>query len=136
MNTQKLARGWALIAEGAMELSLAYESIDQPGSAAVPPVTAAPADDLPPLPPLEEPPNLYEPKGNVNLADQHVANVLGQCPTHQRNWVVKEGGVSKAGKPYSAFWKCPEKDPNDRSGYCSKRPVKAWTDANPIGAAA
>ena len=68
------------------------------------------------------------------IRDQHVENVLGQCPTHQKNWTVKEGGVSKAGKSYNAFWKCGEKDESTRSGYCDKKPVKAWVDSHPIAA--
>jgi hypothetical protein len=143
-DTARIARGWALIAEGAQEISLAFE---QPAAGAgIPSPVRAPApvdpqrwhkeSDLPDLPPLtdDDAPG-YQPKG-ANVQDQHVANVLGQCPTHQKPWTIKPSGVSKAGKPYSAFWKCGEKDESTRSGYCDKKPVKAWQDANQLPAAA
>lgn len=59
----------------------------------------------------------------------HVNAALGVCPTHRTAWTVKQGGISKAGKPYSAFWKCSQKDAD---GYCPQKPVKAWTDSHPI----
>lgn len=32
------------------------------------------------------------------------------CPTHDLEWTLQPGGVSKrTGKPYNAFWKCPER---------------------------
>ena len=135
MNTKRIAEAYEKIAEGYAALALAYGDIAQPvaGSSSRPAPVATIDDDLPPLTDDDAP--SYEPKG-VNLQDQHVDNVLGQCPTHQRNWTVKEGGVSKAGKSYEAFYKCGEKDPNTRSGYCDKKPVKAWVDAHPIQAAA
>lgn len=133
-DTDLASRGWALISEGAQMISLAYVANEQPAAGAGPsPARApAPADDLPPLPSLEEPPG-YQPKG-VNLADQHVENTLAQCPNHQKPWVIKPAGVSKTGKEYAAFYKCPERDSSTRSGYCDKKPVKAWTDAHPIAA--
>lgn len=54
---------------------------------------------------------------------------LGTCPIHRVAWVVKDGGISKAGKPYKAFWKCKERDEN---GYCNEKPTKAWADSHPI----
>ena len=54
---------------------------------------------------------------------------LGMCPIHRVAWVVKDGGISKNGKPYKAFWKCKERDEN---GYCNERPTKAWADSHPI----
>ena len=54
---------------------------------------------------------------------------LGACPVHRVAWVVKDGGISKAGKPYPPFWKCKERDEN---GYCNEKPSKAWTDSHPI----
>jgi hypothetical protein len=145
VNTERIARGWDLIAEGAAEIALAYRAIEQPaaGVGTPPPARASapagsriagPDDDLPPLYDEED-----EPGGSIvgrNVQDQHVANVLGQCPTHQKPWTIKPSGVSKAGKPYSAFWKCGEKDESTRSGYCDKKPVKAWQDANQLPAAA
>ena len=60
----------------------------------------------------------------------HVNAALGVCPTHRTAWTVKQGGISKAGKPYSAFYKCSGK--NDDGSYCSQKPVKAWADSHPI----
>ncbi len=54
---------------------------------------------------------------------------LGMCPVHRVAWVVKDGGISKAGKPYPPFWKCKERDEN---GYCNEKPSKAWADSHPI----
>lgn len=54
---------------------------------------------------------------------------LGVCPTHRVAWTVKQGGISKNGKPYRPFWRCNEKDAN---GYCSEKPSKAWADSHPI----
>jgi hypothetical protein len=54
---------------------------------------------------------------------------LGACPVHRVAWVVKDGGISKNGKPYPAFWKCKERDEN---GYCNEKPAKAWADSHPI----
>jgi hypothetical protein len=56
-------------------------------------------------------------------------DVLSECPVHFRPWEVKEGGISKAGKPYNAFWKCNGK--NDDGSYCSKKPTKEWAQAHP-----
>ena len=122
MNTERLARGWSLIAEGAQEIALAYESIQQPGSGAgVPPPAraSAPADDLPPLTD-EDAPRAAEPPSTA----------LGACPAHRTAWTVKAGGISKNGKPYNAFWKCSGK--NDDGTYCKEKPVKAWADSHPI----
>lgn len=60
--------------------------------------------------------------------------VLSECPVHFTPWTVKEGGISKAGKPYRAFWKC--NGTNADGTYCSKKPVKAWADSHPAEAAA
>lgn len=54
---------------------------------------------------------------------------LGACPVHHVAWVVKDGGISKNGKPYPAFWKCKERD---EQGYCNEKPSKAWADSHPI----
>jgi hypothetical protein len=139
VNRETAARAYDLIAEGYALLAMAVRD-ETAGAGAVvsTPRPLAPADDLPPL---EEPPTGdqfavdYEPRG-INVQDQHVSNVLSKCPKHDRAWTVKPGGVSKAGKPYAAFWKCSAKDTETRSGYCEKKPVKAWTDAHPAEAAA
>lgn len=55
--------------------------------------------------------------------------VLSECPVHFKPWTVKEGGISKNGKPYSAFWKCNGK--NQDGSYCSKKPTPAWVKSHP-----
>ena len=64
------------------------------------------------------------------IQEQHVAAALGVCPAHRTAWTVKQGGTSKNGKPYRAFWKCSGK--NDDGSYCNLKPVKAWADTHPI----
>ena len=51
------------------------------------------------------------------------STALGMCPVHRVAWTVREGGISKNGKPYRAFWKCSERDEN---GYCNEKPDPAW----------
>jgi hypothetical protein len=46
----------------------------------------------------------------------------GDCPVHKVPFTWKEGGVSKAGKPYDGFWKCGEKNPDE--SYCNQRPPR------------
>jgi len=53
----------------------------------------------------------------------------GACPVHGTAWKVRESGVSKAGKPYAAFYTCGIKD---SSGYCNEKPALSWTKENPI----
>ena len=48
---------------------------------------------------------------------------LGFCPKHHHAWTVKEGGISKNGKPYKAFWKCSVKD---EDGFCNEKPDRSW----------
>ena len=122
INTEKLARGWALIAEGAQEISLAYEAIDQPAAGASAPRTPAPAafdDDLPPLIDEDAP----------RAAEKPQNAALGVCPVHRTAWTVKAGGISKNGKPYRPFWKCSGKTDG---AYCNEKPVKGWADSHPI----
>lgn len=127
MNTEKIAKGWALIAEGAMELSLAYEGLDSAAKAVEPAARAGTAGVEgsvgPPLPP----------SAPASLQETHIETRLSVCPVHGVPWVVKAAGVSKAGKRYSAFWKCAERDAN---GYCDQRPAAAWADAHPPAVAA
>lgn len=121
IDTERMARGWGLIAEGAMELSLAYSAIEQR--------SLGTADsDLPPLPPLEDPDDVPPLKPQVDAG-------LGKCPIHGKPWTIKAAGVSKAGKPYSAFYKCAERDAD---GYCKEKPQPIWVQTHPIreGAAA
>ena len=56
---------------------------------------------------------------------------LGKCPKHGTPWSVKEGGVSKAGKSYRAFWKCDQKDPDEERGYCAQKPEFGWVKTHP-----
>lgn len=114
-DAERAARGWGLIAEGAMELSLAYAAIEQPGAEAAPSPWVKESDL--PRPPL---------KPQVDAG-------LGLCPVHGVPWTVKEAGVSKAGKKYRAFWKCAVKD---EDGFCDERPQPIWQDAHPADAAA
>lgn len=52
------------------------------------------------------------------------SEVLGECPVHFTPWVLKEAGVSKAGKRYGAFWKCNGTNPDGT--WCSKKPTLEW----------
>lgn len=129
MNTERLARGWNLIAEGAAEIALAYESIAQPAAGVVPPSAPAPVasidDDLPPL--LDD---YGAPVDAPRAAEKADKAPLGVCPIHRTGWTVKAGGISKAGKPYQAFYKCSGK--LDDGTYCKQKPTKAWADSHPI----
>jgi hypothetical protein len=51
-------------------------------------------------------------------------DLFSQCPNHQQPWTVKEGGISKNGKPYKAFWKCNGK--NSDGSFCNKKPDPSW----------
>jgi hypothetical protein len=124
-DTARIARGWALIAEGAMEISLAFE---QPAAGPVAPSRPAPAatldDDLPPL--LDDYGN---PVDAPQAAEKPQNAALGVCPDHRTAWTVKAGGISKNGKPYPAFWKCSAKDGDE---YCKQKPTPGWAKAHPI----
>jgi hypothetical protein len=148
MNTAKIARGWALIAEGAMELSLAYESIDPPaaraGDTGTEGASASPARSSVPVPSFDELPpegfmdKVLEVTGGTEeppTLKPQVEAGLGKCPVHGKPWKVKAAGVSKAGKPFNAFWRCAEKDGD---AWCDQKPQKIWKDLHPIpeGAAA
>jgi hypothetical protein len=54
----------------------------------------------------------------------------GECPDHHLVWVLKPAGVSKAGKEYPAFWKCPKQG----QPYCNNRPSKAWQARHEVAA--
>ena len=54
---------------------------------------------------------------------EHADADLGEppiCPDHNVEFTWKEGGVSKAGKPYDGFWRCTQKTAD--GGYCKARP--------------
>ena len=110
---RKLADAHYQAADELGELA-ASVAIEQPGAEAVPPVASAPADDLPPM--------AGEPVAKSR--DQ----LYAECPDHQRPWTVKEGGISKAGKPYKAFWKCNGTNPDGT--YCNKKPDASWVRAH------
>jgi hypothetical protein len=129
----KLHRGWALIAEGAEEISLAYAAMAQPG-ARVP--SQPPADDLPPLTD-DDAPDMTTHSFGREVAERVGGQVipdtaLGVCPVHGKPWTTAKAGVSKkTGKPYAAFWKCSEKD-GDK--FCNEKPMRVWADTHPIAA--
>ena len=56
----------------------------------------------------------------------------GTCQTHGSDWVLKKGGISKAGKPYAAFWSCGAKD---GSGWCRNKPSLKWLAQHPAASA-
>jgi hypothetical protein len=98
---------------------------------------AAPASTFSDGVPIEEPPGWLD---EYAVAPEDVAVTRGrstsekeavqsQCPVHFKPWTVKEGGISKNGKPYSAFWKCNGK--NQDGSYCSKKPTPAWVKSHP-----
>ena len=50
----------------------------------------------------------------------------GECPDHRTAWSFKPAGVSKAGKPYSAFYACSGKS---NGTFCQRKPSIAWVNA-------
>jgi hypothetical protein len=121
MNRTAAANALNKIAEGIVELGLALEDIPRPVAVDAP---LPSFDELPPEGFDDAPRSAPAPSGDP----------LGLCPVHRTAWTVKAGGVSKAGKPYQAFWKCSGK--NSDNTYCDQKPVKVWADSHPIGAAA
>jgi hypothetical protein len=113
-NRDKIANALREFGQAAYELADAL--LDQPATAAPEAGSAhpAPADDLPDLP--------SEPAAKSR--DQ----VFAECPVHFKPWTVKEGGISKAGKPYKAFWKC--NGTNSDGTYCNKKPDASWVRAH------
>jgi len=108
------------IAEGIYELADAMFAETAPGAA----VTAqepSPFADLPDEVFATSP--AYEPVG-IPAADP----ILSVCPNHGTPWTVKAAGVSKAGKPYKAFFKCDGKNPD--GSFCDKKPTREWADAH------
>jgi hypothetical protein len=141
MNRTAAANALNKIAEGIVELGLALEDIPAREGFAQINSTSGPIDTMPPsideLPPVGW--ETYESGTGhgvraVETAPAPSGDALGLCPVHRTAWTVKAGGVSKAGKPYSAFWKCSGK--NSDNTYCDQKPVKVWADSHPIGAAA
>jgi hypothetical protein len=50
----------------------------------------------------------------------------GECPDHRTAWSHKPAGVSKAGKPYNAFYACSGKS---NGSFCQRKPSIAWVNA-------
>jgi hypothetical protein len=123
MNRTAAANALNKIAEGIVELGLALEDIPRPVAVDAP------------LPSFDElPPEGFD--DAPRSAPAAPQDALGLCPVHRTAWTVKAGGVSKAGKEYPPFWRCAQKDPNGKNGYCEARPNPAWTSGHPIGTAA
>jgi hypothetical protein len=142
MNRTAAANALNKIAEGIVELGLALEDIPEGVVREIKTYTVPNQIDAP-LPSFDELPPVgwetYESGTGhgvraVETAPAPSGDALGLCPVHRTAWTVKAGGVSKAGKPYSAFWKCSGKNPDNT--YCDQKPVKVWADSHPIGAAA
>jgi hypothetical protein len=131
-NLDHLSRGWALIAEGAQYLSMAYASNDAGAEALPPPPSSAPVPSFDELPPtgFDEP---LDPLARGPALNPQVEAGLGKCPVHGKPWSVKAAGVSKAGAPYDAFYKCDSKDGDE---FCKQKPQKIWRDLHPIPGAA
>ena len=125
MSDDILASAFRKIAEGYYNAAdVLFESTD--AVHVEPTVLGRPVASEPEFPPFE--PVEYE---ALPLAADTPG--LGRCPAHDRPWSVKAAGVSKNGKPYSAFWKCDGKEPDGT--FCNRKPVKAWADAHPAAAA-
>jgi hypothetical protein len=141
VNQSEAAAALRKISEGFWDLSAAIESSGagmpgEParGASAILPASPAPASTFSHGIPVEEPP-IWEGAQPIGmdttkeppyrpLAPTARDQLLAECPVHFRPWTVKEGGMSKAGKPYSAFWKCNGK--NEDGSFCDKKPTKEW----------
>ena len=121
MNTQRIAKGWALIAEGAMELSLAYESIESPA-----PVRAGEAGaDQVVSPQPASAPDLPRP------AAREPESAFTRCPAHNRPW--DEGKYGKYCQAHSDDYP----DWANDKGFCRVTPKSAgaWLAQHPRVAA-
>jgi hypothetical protein len=73
---------------------------------------------------------------SVSTSDPVIAAALlfaeGECPEHRTAWSFKPAGVSKAGKPYNAFYACSGKS---NGTFCQRKPSIAWVNAQsaPLG---
>jgi hypothetical protein len=67
---------------------------------------------------------------SVSTNDPVVAAAIlfaeGECPDHRTAWSFKPAGVSKAGKPYNAFYACSGKS---NGTFCQRKPSIAWVNA-------
>jgi hypothetical protein len=50
----------------------------------------------------------------------------GECPDHRTPWSFKPAGISKAGKPYNAFYACGGKSGGE---FCKRKPSITWVNA-------
>lgn len=113
------------IADEHYKLADLYSQLASDTATTPAPASSAPSfDELPPDVYQGEVPAAYDlpPDGVPRNSQQDT--VLGECPVHFRAWTVKEGGISKNGKSYTAFWKCNGK--NDDGSYCNKKPTPGW----------
>lgn len=134
MNPEAIAKAYRAIGQGYYEAAdVLLEAASAP-QAVAPVLTrpsalpqdaawevAQPDPNMPEFPPLE-----YE--DLPVAATPQTEPLLGRCPAHDRAWTVKPAGVSKAGKSYTAFFKCDGKDSDGT--YCNRKPVKAWADSH------
>ena len=67
---------------------------------------------------------------SVSSTDVTVAAAMlfaeGECPDHRTAWSFKQAGISKAGKPYNAFYACGGKTGGE---FCKRKPSIAWVNA-------
>ena len=70
---------------------------------------------------------------SVSTNDVAVAAAMlfaeGECPDHRTAWSFKPAGVSKAGKPYNAFYACSGKS---NGTFCQRKPSIAWVNAQTL----
>lgn len=116
MTRTALADAFDAAAEALAQVAHELRASEQPASAGVPSSVPTPAVSAAGAPPP---------------APAAPSSALGKCPKHGIPWSVKEGGVSRAGKAYSAFWKCNEKDPAEERGYCQQKPDFGWAKTHP-----
>ena len=96
----------------------------QPRPAATPP---SPVGGLP-----EEPDWVMGQEVPAAVVGRPVAPSGGdECPMHHLAWILQPGGVSKAGKAYEAFWKCPGKTDGT---FCKEKPNAAWSARHEVAA--
>ena len=101
-----------------------YGSGSAPQSIKTPPQAVSPVSVAPRAVP--------EASGRVESMDAEVALAAavifagGECPDHRVEWTLKPAGISKAGKPYEAFYTCSQRTNGE---YCKRKPAAAWITA-------
>jgi len=108
MSRERLATAYDALADAYAQVAHELRGVEPPAAGVPDSVPTAPA------------------AGAVGVPSAPAApsSPLGVCPTHHVAWTIREGGISKNGKPYKAFWKCKERDDDD--GYCDEKPDRAW----------